>query len=104
MVKINLQTISRMSNLIGFIVRRTNFFRQLSVQITETINTNSDFQAYVIASPVYLTFTDGVIYIKTALKMIGEPLSTAVLNFQGVESSSNMLTVIFLREFQFNSS
>jgi len=68
--------------------------RELSVQITETVNNSSDFEAYVVASPVYLTFTDGVIYVKTTLKMIGQPLSTAVLNFQGLSSTSNMLSVI----------
>lgn len=70
------------------------YLRELSVQITETVNNSSDFEAYVVASPVYLTFTDGVIYVKTTLKMIGQPLSTAVLNFQGLSSTSNMLSVI----------
>jgi len=66
------------------------------VQIAETVNNKSDFKAYVVASPVYLTFTNGVVYIKTTLKMIGEPLSTAVLNFQGLQSSSNMLSALGL--------
>lgn len=71
----------------------------MTVSITETQNTISNFQAFVSANQVYFTFVKGVLYMNPSVKIVGEPTTTATLTFEYDSLTTDILEVQFLRFF-----
>jgi len=67
--------------------------RAITVKISDTQNSLSDFQAFVVSSPVTVTFKQGELYLHSTVLMIGQPTTSATLTLSGSSSASNILVV-----------
>ncbi len=64
--------------------------------MVEFQNNISNYSASLASSPVKLTISNGQFFAKSAIKMHGEPKTTATLRFSHVQGFSDFLQVILL--------